>query len=290
VSDDTESTASIDSPPVSRIQEQLRRSSNKGTELIARRWGGSLGMWVACGYPKSGTSWLSFLLADYLRLPRPRRYVLPVAMPSVIHAHWRYHKRLSRVVYLHRDGRDVMVSLYFFRMARLDSPEVPRFAAQMRKRYEAAFGSGFDPDDIGSHLARFIEMEMTHPRESRINWADHVTAWVGSAGPGVAVVSYEGLVQRPLETLGESLGRLLGEPVDEERLATSIARYDFRAVTGRAIGEEERGSFHRKGGVGDWRNHFTREAAETFDHYAGAALTAIGYEPDNAWVAAVAAS
>ncbi len=40
----------------------------------------------------------------------------------------------------------------------------------------------------------------------------------------------------------------------------------------------------RKGQAGDWRNHFTREAAEIFDRYCGDMLISTGYEPDHEWV------
>src|SRR5262245_12144672 len=96
------------------IDEQLRKGSARMTKSIARRYGHSLGMWVGCGYPKSGTSWLCQLLSSYLDIPHPRRFRLPIAMPSVLHAHWLPEPQLPKTVYVARDGRDVMVSLYFY--------------------------------------------------------------------------------------------------------------------------------------------------------------------------------
>lgn len=58
----------------------------------------------------------------------------------------------------------------------------------------------------------------------------------------------------------------------------------FAQQTGRNPGEESKSSFLRKGIAGDWRNHFTPEAAEIFDHYCGDALIATGYEPDRSWI------
>ena len=40
----------------------------------------------------------------------------------------------------------------------------------------------------------------------------------------------------------------------------------------------------RKGVAGDWRNHFTPEAAHVFDSIAGELLVESGYEPDRSWV------
>jgi hypothetical protein len=65
----------------------------------------------------------------------------------------------------------------------------------------------------------------------------------------------------------------------------AVRRHDFSRSAGRQAGQEDRGSFRRKGASGDWRNHFTREAGEVFDSYAGDALIDFGYETDRSWVA-----
>jgi hypothetical protein len=57
----------------------------------------------------------------------------------------------------------------------------------------------------------------------------------------------------------------------------------MQRATGRAPGQEDRTNFIRKGVVGDWVNHFSREAAEVFDWLAGDTLVSLGYEPDRGW-------
>src|SRR6188472_2305781 len=97
-----------------RIEEQLRRVAARSTKEIVLRRGAALGMYVGCGYPKSGTVWLCQLMSTYLGLPYPREYRSPIAMASVIHAHWRYDPRIPASAYITRDGRDVLLSLYHF--------------------------------------------------------------------------------------------------------------------------------------------------------------------------------
>jgi len=54
---------------------------------------------------------------------------------------------------------------------------------------------------------------------------------------------------------------------------------------GRRPGEENKGSFFRKGVIGDWKNYFSEENVVTFKKIAGDTLIAAGYEKDNNWSA-----
>ena len=70
-------------------------------------------------------------------------------------------------------------------------------------------------------------------------------------------------------------------------LAAVVERFSFANQAQRQPGDEDVESFVRKGIVGDWKNAFTREAAERFDHYAGRELIALGYEQDRSWIDSV---
>ena len=72
--------------------------------------------------------------------------------------------------------------------------------------------------------------------------------------------------------------------MDEQNLNDAIDRFSFERMTGRKRGTEDRSNFIRKGVIGDWANHFTRETAEIFDHYAGDMLVEMGYESDRNWI------
>jgi len=207
----------------------------------------------------------------------------PLALPCVIHNHWKYDQRLRRVLYLYRDGRDVMVSLYILRMQLIaNGLGTNHFADQMHRRYSKSLGSGYLQAEPIEHLAKFIEMEMIRPRQAPQNWPGHVHDWVRHSNG--AQLSYESLLEDPLATLRKSLLKYV-PTVDEEKLADSIRRNDFKRVTGRQPGQEDRTDlFARKGVAGDWRNHFTREAAQIFDQHAGKVLVSLGYEPDRAWI------
>ena len=261
----------------SRVDETLRIVSARTTERIARRWGRYFPMWIGCGYPKSGTVWLCKLLSNYLGVPYPQNYRLPIAMSSVIHAHWGYHERLPPTAYIYRDGRDVMVSLYFHQMRELASRRNPGNAARTQERMQHLFGAGFDPNDVRGNLPRFIDHEFTEQRHGYGTWSDHVVDWCLPTRPNVAYVSYEALTREPESTFAELISTLTQSPASPEKVRLALEREDFSLVSGRARGSEDRSSFLRKGTAGAWRSHFDRAAAEVFDHHAGDALVTLGY-------------
>ena len=265
------------------FEEQMRRGSSRATEHLARRFGNHFPMWIGCGYPKSGTVWLCRLMSSYLGVPYPQNYALPIAMRSVVHAHWKYHPGLPRTAYILRDGRDVLVSLYFYNMNAVVERRHPRHATKLDERYRKAFGSHFDPLDVRSNLPRFIQLEMEDPSAARLSWPDHIRNWRVPERPRVTVVSYEALVADGVTALSTLMENLTDAPIDMERIKLTVDRFDFANTAGRRPGEEDRSNFLRKGVVGDWQNHFSREAGEVFDHHAGDLLAELGYVDTRRW-------
>lgn len=267
------------------IRENLQRLANKSTKVIAMRWGEVFPFWYVCEYPKAGGTWLCRMLADYLDIPFPQYTVTPLGFQCVIHNHWTYSPRLRRCFYLSRDGRDVMVSFFFYRMKNLAQHPESAFNRRIAARYAHAFGPGYDPNDIRRLLPMFIEMEMTRPLSARINWPTHVGQWAGKPATHVAYLTYEHLLADAPGTLARTISQFSDKPIDHDRLHASVARYAFSTVTGgRKPGQEDRSSFVRKGVAGDWKNHFTRAAAEVFDRFAGDTLIHLGYESDRSWI------
>ncbi len=264
-----------------RVDEGMRIMSARATERIAKRWGTSLPMWIGSGYPKSGTVWLCKLMSAYLGVPYPQNYRLPVAMSSVIHAHWEYDERLPRTAYISRDGRDVMVSLYFHHMRNLAERRNPHSAGRLRQRLERRLGVGFDPQDVRTNLPGFIESEFTEPAYSFGTWHEHVRSWCMPRHDNVAYVSYEELIDDTVPTFARLMTDLTGAPADNHKVELACARQSFRVLSGREPGAEDRTSFLRSGTAGSWREYFTPEAARIFDQHAGPALVALGYaDPD----------
>lgn len=266
------------------LRENQQRLANKTTKFIGIHWGESFPFWYVCEYPKAGGTWLSRMVADYLDIPMPQYTMMPLGCECVIHNHWMFNPRLRRVFYLYRDGRDVMVSFYFYRMRNIEHKPDSPFNQRLRQRYERVFGRGFDPQDIRAHLPAFIDLEMRKPMNARINWPTHIAQWRLPRHEHIAYLTYEGLLRDTAGALGGALQKFIDGPIDEDRLHATVQRYSFNRMAGRERGVEDRASFLRKGVAGDWRHHFTREAAEAFDHFAGQTLIDLGYEHDRSWV------
>lgn len=271
-----------------RVMEKLAKM---GTRFLGLRWGESFPFYYVSEHPKSGGTWLARMLSDYLEIPYPRHVRLPVAFRAVLLNHWRYDPRMRRVFYVYRDGRDVMTSLYFFRV------RIGRYADRpgkehVRRTYERLFGRNYDPGDVVRHMPRFLEYEFSRPgRGTPLNWRDHLDEWYPPTDDGgsrprdhVAYLSYEQLREDCAATLGRVVREVTGEPVDEWQLETTIEKMSMKRQTGRDPGQTDLKQHIRKGVVGDWKNHFSREAAELFDELAGDTLVRLGYEADRRWV------
>lgn len=264
------------------LEEKLRRVAQGATHQIVLRRGRSLNMWVGCGYPKSGTVWLCKQMSTALGVPFPVDYQLPIMMSSVVHAHWTYDERLPPSMYIRRDGRDVTVSMYFHWTRGLRMKRDPRYSRALADIFHRLYGPSFDPADARGNMAKFVEYQMTEaPTTHGVTWQQHIRDWWER--PAVGHVSYEGLLADPVEELSRGLAQASGEEPDRELVELAVRRHRFTNEAGRKAGAENRGSFMRKGVAGDWREHFTPEAGEVFDAYAGADLIEFGYETGRDW-------
>lgn len=270
-----------------RAVSLLRRASNLCNRVITARYGEALGQYFLSEYPKSGGTWLSKMLADVLDVPCPQHAVLPIGFASVMHNHWAYHPRRRRTVYLMRDGRDVMVSSLFHELRHYRQQQSHEHAGEA-SRLPKIFGKGFDPDKTEPLLPRYIEHNAKHPLGNRVNWAEHVRQWYApEARPWLVYATYEQLLEDCPGTLSRVVEELTGSPPELWRVDMAVEKYSIARQTGRKAGQEDRSHFIRKGVAGDWKNHFTRAAAEAFDRFAGDELILLGYERDRGWIDAV---
>ena len=167
-------------------------------------------------YPRSGNTWTRFLIANLMYPGQPvtfanietfipdamslsSRQLMRVPRPRLIKTHEYYEPRYRKVVYLVRDPRDVVLSLYNFRRKYRtveDSYPIERYVAE-----------------------RFL------PGDMDVSWGEHVGSWLGTRmnQPGFLLVRYEDLLQDPLRELGR-LASFLGVGGSAETLSQAIER------------------------------------------------------------------
>jgi len=235
---------------------------------------------VISEFPKSGGSWIVSMVGDALQIPCRDIYMRPgfdlfdgkkhpwyqgaaefdFPVQCVIKSHEKPNSRAINFdvtqVHLFRDGRDVVVSKYFF-----------------DKDFCVKNGitSSFD-DDFDS----FVE-------KTSYEWASYVLAWREQSDVGG--VRYEQFLADPAKEVGALIFEIFGENMDEsylDNVASRFTRDKFSASLNAAFSHN---TFVRKGVAGDWRNHFSEKNASAFKSIAGDALIDLGYEKDRKWYA-----
>lgn len=231
-------------------------------------------------YPRSGGSWFSQMLSDYLSVEFPRGSDVPAPLkPSVLHGHYLCSDYFNNLFCIIRDGRDVMVSSYF-RCLRYEGQPVPYRVRRHRRR--VPFN---DFRNVEENLAAFIQYMFLEEDSSwnRFRWDEFVQSCLSMESGDVAFVKYEDLLVDAAGEVGDACEKVLGMQPDREQLDMIEERYSFENQTNRARGEEAV-HFMRKGVAGDWKSKFNAESCRVFDRLAGDELLELGYENDHDWV------
>ncbi|MEZ6096159.1 MAG: sulfotransferase domain-containing protein [Pirellulaceae bacterium] len=238
-------------------------------------------MIVVNGFPKSGTVWVTQMVADYLQYPFHDLSFFPIGSPGVLHGHYQVRKKGPPMVYVVRDGRDTMVSMYFHMTRNLPDGDNPRMPAGYARHLRGLKNK----NQIREFLPEFIRRQFNRSYGCRSNWNQHVRSFLDSKRDDVPLVRYEDLLSTPFETMATALKLLTqSQQIDEDALGWTIQKFSFQRQSGRRSGEENANAFVRKGQAGDWRNHFSREAAEVFNELGGETLIQLGYESNKEWV------
>ncbi|NXW32129.1 ST3A1 sulfotransferase, partial [Phaetusa simplex] len=227
-------------------------------------------------YPKSGTVWTQNILSliiheghrngtenmetmeripwleyniknkDYADLPLPRAFA--THLPYYLVPRDLRNKR-ARVIYVSRNPKDVMVSYYHFSKYMSTLEEVP---------------------DFNLFMERFLAGKVLGS-----SWLDHVAGWYSHAEDfNILFLTYEEM-KKDLRSAVLKICNFLGKKLSEEEVDSVVRQATFENMRKdpRANYEnlpddlvaKDKGSFLRKGTVGDWKNIMTVAQSERFD-------------------------
>jgi hypothetical protein len=193
-------------PQGPRPHRRLRQISNHLTWLIGTWFPKAVPIVFVAGYPKSGTTWVSQLLADYLQLPLAQFSLLPVGCEAVVQGHQRIWKRSARGVYVLRDGRDVLASMYFQLTRHIRDGDNPPLTRAQRRSLPGLVNKA----DVRGNITAFLERQLRKPVSARAHWGDHVRSYYDAANPKVALVRYEDLLHNGEAALTRVIAHLTG--------------------------------------------------------------------------------
>uniref|UniRef100_UPI00359019E6 sulfotransferase 2B1-like isoform X1 n=1 Tax=Myxine glutinosa TaxID=7769 RepID=UPI00359019E6 len=241
-------------------------------------------------FPKSGTTWMQVLVSliqvegDNERLGNitsfdrspwlelHRQKVLEARSPRIISSHLPFflmprklREGAAKVIYVTRDPKDVLVSLFhFFGILAMIPADV-----------------SFKFEDV---LESFLNGKCTYG-----DWFDHVRGWLNSGYKNFLHVTYEEL-SKDLAAVVKRVCKFLDKSLTEEQVQKVMKHSSFEAMRDNPLTnyskmvdlvDLSKGDFIRKGKVGDWKNHFTVAQSEWFDVVYCERME--GFDPDLTW-------
>ena len=228
-------------------------------------------------YPRSGNTWVRFLLANVIAhdtaqpidfhsvhsvipdfgIPEHRQLIEALADPRIIKSHSAHDRRFPRVIYLVRDGRDVMISYYDYQTK--------------HRRFDGSFRDFLLSSQIPYGL-----------------WEDHVQSWLDARdATDLCIVRYEDLLRDAQREL-ERMIRFTGVSSTPDMLDQAVRASEFDQMRrleetgGRPYGDSAH-QFVRRGTAGQWNSEFDGECKAIFKSRANNLLRELGYVNSEDW-------
>lgn len=261
-------------PILRKLRHEVAKSSAR-TPLVWLRHQSLLPNDVfLASYPRSGSTWLRFLLFESLAgeasgfgnvnesIPDVKEHRIgKQLMPDggrLIKTHEVYHPEYRKAVYLVRDPRDVALSEY---------------------AYQTALGLVEQPLD--DYLRAFLTKGV-NPFSS---WPEHVESWLAAplSPDQLLIVKFEELRKDSIAAVSEIL-RFFGVTPDEGRIRRAIANNSVERMKAKEKETPQRaskkGQFIRSGSVGGWRANLNETQIKIVRDHAAALLDRLGYPLD----------
>lgn len=267
-----------------QIWYNLAKSKLRTPLTRVRHWGLQPNDAFIASYPRSGNTWLRFVLFEILvtgsagfdevnhivpevGLHKPAYFLLP-GEGRLIKTHEPFQKEYRKAIYLVRDVRDVVLSEFAYQKA-----------------------LGWIPDDFDLFLEQFLRGEV-NPFNA---WHHHVTGWMDSPlarTSNLMLIKFDEMRKNTEQTVIDVLD-FLGVEVASQTVRDAIANNTVQRMQEKEhrspqlassapkanAGVESR--FIRSGSVGGWRSRLTPQQQERILAQTGEVLARMGYPVSN---------
>jgi len=198
------------------------------------------------GYLEGGTSG-KFEVID--ELPIDKRVWATHLQPEVLNMD-KYIKQGMKFVYVMRNPKDMTVSLRKF----LDNLPWITGTAGIREYY---------PEDMNGFVKSLVAGKMPMQMKAGEWYPHHIRSWMKYRNHhNFHFVFFEEMKRDPKKETAR-LAKFLGATLTDEQLDEIISVTSFDSM--KKSGSYSKMKFFRKGGVGNWKEHFTDEQSELVD-------------------------
>jgi hypothetical protein len=223
-------------------------------------------------YPRSGSTWLRFILAEILAGQSSGFKGVNLLSPDVgehsgalallpgngrlIKTHELYRPPYKKAIYLARDPRDVLFSEY---------------------AYESALGV------IDGNFDKFLEAFLRKGVNPFGMWTDHVNTWLDAADSGrceLHVIRFEDM-RRDTERCLKQTMDFLNFPVAQGAIRKAIESNSLEQMKAKEKITPQKasakGRFIGSGSVAGWKEKLNVSQLQLIDRYAGQTMSRLGY-------------
>jgi len=228
---------------------------------------------VVVSYPKSGNTWMRFLIFSYLldrqgtfeEVEQGMPYVPQdwyygkTSPPIVLKSHNSWPQKYGKVLYMVRDPRDVVISFYYWHIKTglFEKPEYRDWT-------------------IEEYISRFMGDNFVW----KTPWDKHVMDWFehrDELTDGFLLVKYEDLLDNTLEQMHKVVV-FLGMEWNQQKAERAIENCSISKMQKiEKSREKDLIAFARKGTAGQWRDLFSLDTAMLFSKRFGPTMRKFGY-------------
>lgn len=258
-------------PILRKLRHEVAKSGVRAPLVWARHKSLRANDVFFASYPRSGSTWLRFVLFESIAgqasgfgnvnesIPDVKEHKtgLPL-MPNggrLIKTHEVYHPEYRKAVYLVRDPRDVALSEY---------------------AYQTALGL------VNQPLDEYLRVFLTKGVNPFASWSAHVQSWLSAplSSEQLLVVKFEDLRRDTVAGVAEII-RFFGLTPNEAQIRDAVTNNSVERMKAKEKESPQRaskkGQFIRSGSVGGWRANLTEAQVAVVRDHATDLLNRLGY-------------